>query len=149
MQTWSPLAFYYFSLIMACQSLILENSTYYCEHEKQTCFHKVDVPLGKWGLSHSMANYRFWLCLLCAQTREGNTKNPTETWMLFEKEEINSCLYWMQSQSTYNWILSSNTYDYFFLWERETHLIRILQSLICTVITDISKCELIRFLNNS
>lgn len=114
MQTWSPLAFYYFSLIMACQSLILENSTHYCEHEKQTCFHKADVPLGKWGLSHSMANYRFWLCLLCAQTREGNTKNPTEMWMFFEKEEINSCLYWMQSQSTYNWILSSNTYDYFF-----------------------------------
>lgn len=47
LQTWSPLAFYYFPLIMAYKSLILENSTHYCEHEKQTRFHKADVPLGK------------------------------------------------------------------------------------------------------
>lgn len=34
MQTPSPLAFYYFSLIMACKSLILENSTHNCVNMK-------------------------------------------------------------------------------------------------------------------
>lgn len=34
MQTPSPLAFYYFSLIMACKGLILENSTHNCVNMK-------------------------------------------------------------------------------------------------------------------
>lgn len=113
MQTWSPLAFYYFSLIMACKSLILENSTHDCEHEKQTCFHKADVPLGKWELSNSPANYRFWLCLHCAQTREGNTKKSTLSMNIFLKRGTNSCLCWMQSQSTHTWNSSPRTYGTF------------------------------------
>lgn len=34
---------------MVWKSLILENATRYCEHEKQTGFHGADVPLGKRG----------------------------------------------------------------------------------------------------
>ena len=47
MRTRFPLAFYYFSLKMACKSLILANSTHYCEHEKQPCFYKADVLSAK------------------------------------------------------------------------------------------------------
>ena len=130
---------------MACKSLILANSTHYCEHEKQPCFYKADVLSAKWGLRDSMANYRFWLCLHRAQTREENTKNSSQTWTFFEKRR-HKLLLILNAITKHTWLKCFFLYRCHF-YEREKHLIRILQSLNATVITNISRDERIRFLS--